>query len=80
MASVRVFEYTNHEGKVATRTVVGGRIHWLDAPGWGYAPGWFLTGNCLDRMATRSFAFTNMRPAEGTPLSAAGALILTELR
>jgi len=82
MAQEVTFEYTNHEGVTSVRTVMIDRISWWDEPDFGYAPGWFATGFCLDRQAIRSFKMdpAHMRPVPGVPLSGFGHFILAQVR
>lgn len=82
MAQTATFEYTNHRGEVAVRTVMVERISWIDEPDFGYKPGWFATGLCLDRKAIRSFALdpAHMRPVPGDAISTHGRNILCVVR
>lgn len=60
MDKIITFTYRNHRGEVAERRVRGGLLVWLGAPGYGYKPGWFITGTDVDKEATRSFALSNI--------------------
>jgi len=63
------FNYLNHRGEKALRTVTPLSVEYIAAPGFNYQPGWFLNGFCHDRQQTRTFAFTNIEPVsvhEGT--------------
>lgn len=62
MRQVVKFTYKNHRGEVAERTVTVDSIQYLTDPGYGYPPGWFVSGMCHDRQARRSFAFANIVP------------------
>lgn len=59
------FDYLNHHGKLATRHVEVSRLQFEFRPGFGYQPGWFLNGTCLDKKATRSFALDRIILPEG---------------
>lgn len=58
--NILTFDYVNHSGIMATRRVVPDRISFLVNPGFGYQPGWFLVGICLDKNDWRSFALTRI--------------------
>lgn len=60
MRPVISFGYTNHHGKTANRRVIPDALEYIQAPGFGYPPGWFLSGMCLDKNERRSFALSNM--------------------
>lgn len=53
------FLYKNHRGEVAQRTCMAHSLQYLVAPGYGYQPGWFITGD-VEGKGTRSFALANM--------------------
>ena len=59
------FTYKNHRGEIAERTVRQAILEHHSSPGHGYAPGWFITGLCLDKGERRSFALTNIIIPEG---------------
>lgn len=61
MGPAATFRYKNHRGEIAERTVTLGTIEYLPEPGYGYKPGWFLSGWCHDKRARRSFAFANIQ-------------------
>jgi hypothetical protein len=66
MPVVAFFKYKNHRGEVADRRVRVETIGWIEEPGFGYEPGWFISGHCLDKGDRRSFAFVNIvRPDNG---------------
>jgi hypothetical protein len=82
-----VFEYTNWRHETELRRVVPDRIVWLDDPGYGYKPGWFLIAWDLKKKAMRQFLFDPavMRPAETAldgrePVSSHGVNILMVVR
>jgi len=54
------FWYLNHNGKRAQRTVLVDSLEFLVAPGFGYQPGWFLSGWDCDKKARRSFALSRV--------------------
>lgn len=54
------FTYLNHHGKEAARTVDVECLEFQRSPGYGYQPGWFLTGHCHDKDARRSFALSRI--------------------
>lgn len=54
------FEYKNYRGEIATRTVHVYCLEYRQTPGFGYEPGWFLSGFDVDRQAMRSFALENI--------------------
>lgn len=83
MAQTAVFEYTNHRGDVGNRTVMVDRIVWMDDPGYGYEPGWFVIGVDLDRKEQRQFRLgggEHARPSGDFPISAHGRNILVAVR
>lgn len=55
------FTYSNHRGEVEKRTIIPHKLEYMPKPGFGYEPGWFLTGYCKGRKALRSFALTNIQ-------------------
>lgn len=54
------FKYRNHGGKEAIRTIEVQSLDFLRNPGFGYQPGWFLTGICEDKKEVRSFALSHI--------------------
>lgn len=60
------FEYNNWRGETEVRRVIPDRIVWMDAPDYGYKPGWFLIAWDMKRGAMRQFSFDpeRMRPAQ----------------
>lgn len=80
------FEYTNWRNETEVRRVVPDRVSWMDEPGFGYAPGWFLVGWDLHKDAMRQYSLdpARMRPindaGERTPLSSHGINILLQVR
>lgn len=58
------FEYKNHRDEIETRTVEPISLDYLNEPGYGYSPGWFLTAKDFSRgrdgSETRSFALSNI--------------------
>ena len=61
------FDYLNHRGVVERRRIIPESISLDCHPGYGYQPGWFLNGFCLDRKARRSFALTRFALKELPP-------------
>jgi predicted DNA-binding transcriptional regulator YafY len=61
------FEYKNHRGEVATRRVKPIGVMFVRNPSYGYQPGWFLHGRCLDKDAIRSFALCNIILPDNEP-------------
>lgn len=58
------FMYLNHHGKLAERRVAVECVEFQHNPGFGYQPGWFVTGLCLDKRARRSFALNRIELPE----------------
>lgn len=54
------FVYKNHRGEIKQRTVDVLSFDYNPNPGFGYEPGWFITGFCHDKKAMRSFALENI--------------------
>lgn len=65
------FAYNNHRGVTEARTIDVYSLDFLTKPGFGYQPGWFLTGRCHARNATRSFALSHivLTPEESAPVN-----------
>lgn len=59
------FEYKNHRGEVTQREIILDALEWINAPGFYYQPGWFLSGFDCDKQARRSFALCNIILPEG---------------
>ena len=55
-----VFTYRNYKGEHEVRTVIPTSVDFLSDPGFGYQPGWFLTGIDVDRKEKRSFFLANI--------------------
>ena len=60
MNKIVYFTYRNYKGKESRRRVKVDSIEFIRDPGFGYQPGWFLSGMDLDKNARRSFAFSSM--------------------
>lgn len=58
------FFYRNHRGELAERTVTVDSVEYVREPGYGYPPGWFVSGHCHDKGARRSFAFSSIQQPE----------------
>lgn len=54
------FKYKNHNGQEAIRHVEVESLDFLVNPGFGYQPGWFLSGICQDKKERRSFALSHI--------------------
>lgn len=54
------FKYKNHRGEETVRNVDVKSIDFVLNPGYGYQPGWFLSGICQDKQANRSFALSHI--------------------
>lgn len=50
------FEYLNHNGKRSDRDVDIDSLEYHRNPGFGYQPGWFVSGWDYDKANRRSFA------------------------
>lgn len=63
------FRYINHRGKEEQRKVSLEAIEFHQNPGYGYQPGWFVSGWDHDRQGRRSFALSRivMKSWEGPP-------------
>ena len=55
-----VFTYMNHEGEQEQRFVVVDTLEFLNKPGFGLQPGWFLSGWCSKAKTRRSFALARI--------------------
>jgi hypothetical protein len=58
--SKAIFLYKNHRGETELRKVSQVRLELIKNPGFGYQPGWFLSGWDIARQAKRSFALSNI--------------------
>lgn len=58
---IATFNYKNHRGEIALRTVEVQSLDFLYNPGFGYQPGWFLSGICQDKGERRSFALSHIQ-------------------
>lgn len=61
------FQYRNHRQEINERDVTLDSIEFLEKPGYGYEPGWFIQGYDHDRSARRSFKFENIIPDPASP-------------
>lgn len=50
-----IFDYTNHRGHLAVRTVTGAYL-WYGSTEHHPEPQWFIRGYCTDRKQYRDFA------------------------
>lgn len=66
-----MFAYKNHRGEISERVVDAVEIRFLENPGFGYEPGWFLIGKPEDRSELRQFRLDpdHMRPIPGVHTS-----------
>lgn len=55
------FNYKNWRGEVTVRHVKVESLDFYMSPGFGYQPGWFLSGICQDKKERRSFALTHIQ-------------------
>jgi hypothetical protein len=60
MTHTVTFVYTNHRGITGERTIDVDSIEWHQEPGFGYQPGWFISGRCHEKDARRSFAMSRI--------------------
>lgn len=60
MSSTITFNYLNHRGETEERTIDVAAVEFQRNPGYGYQPGWFISGFCHDRKARRSFALNRI--------------------
>jgi predicted DNA-binding transcriptional regulator YafY len=58
------FLYLNHAGKLSGRTVTVDSVEFHRNPGFGYQPGWFISGFDHDKAARRSFALSRIQLPE----------------
>jgi len=58
--NIATFQYKNHRGEIAIRSVAVDAIEFIREPGYNYQPGWFISGICQDRMQRRSFALSHI--------------------
>lgn len=49
------FTYINHNGKKSRRTINPETLEFDFKPGYGYQPGWAISGYCHDKEARRTF-------------------------
>jgi predicted DNA-binding transcriptional regulator YafY len=54
------FTYLNHHGKKEVRTIDPESLEFIKNPGFGYQPGWFLSGRCHEKNARRSFSLNRI--------------------
>lgn len=68
MSKTLAFAYVNHRGESEARVIDVVSLDFIRKPGFGYQPGWFLTGWCHSRNAIRSFALSHivLTPEEAT--------------
>lgn len=55
-----IFTYRNHKGAERLRRVQIQSLDFFSNPGYGYQPGWHLTGLDLDKNEVRSFALSHI--------------------
>lgn len=74
------FRYLSHRDKIEDRHILFNRVEFLSAPGFGYAPGWFVRGQDFDReMADRSFALDRIIIPAQSASGPQGAWVLFSL-
>lgn len=73
------FVYTNYKGETEERDIDVLEITYMSKPGFGYEPGWFLTGRDRGRGGdVRSFRFDGrMTPTAGDTAGAMGRNLTT---
>jgi predicted DNA-binding transcriptional regulator YafY len=49
------FVYKNHRGDIRERVIIPDAIEFISVSNFGYQPGWYLSGYCMDKCARRSF-------------------------
>ena len=54
------FQYINHRGEMSLRTLDVDALEFHFNPGYGYQPGWFISGFDMERQARRSFALSRI--------------------
>lgn len=54
------FTYRNHRGKESQRTVDVDAVEFVHKPGFGYQPGWVISGFDHDKQARRSFKLSHI--------------------
>ena len=54
------FIYTNHKGNKRRRTITVDSIEFHRKPGYGYQPGWFVSGIDMEKRLRRSFALSHI--------------------
>ena len=52
--------YLNHAGKKAHRIIKVDSVEFIGKVHFGYQPGWFISGFCLEKQARRSFALSRI--------------------
>jgi hypothetical protein len=58
--TVVTFRYLNYKGEESDRTIADPVLEYHSHPGFGYQPGWFISGYDASRDARRSFALTHI--------------------
>ena len=53
------FTYLNHRGETSERTVEAHSVEYLVDPGYGYQPGWFISGE-VEGKGRRSFSLSRI--------------------
>ena len=61
-----LFKYKNHRGELGIRSLDIECVEFLPDPGYGYQPGWFISGLDTDKNARRSFALSHIIFPEGS--------------
>lgn len=54
------FRYKNYKGEERERTVDVHSVEYRATPGFGYGPGWFISGRDHEKNGYRSFALSNI--------------------
>jgi len=63
------FTYTNHRGEKRTRRVMPLGVEYIQQPGYGYEPGWFLRAFDPEKTALRAFRLSHIDIQPGEHLS-----------
>lgn len=61
------FDYLNHNGHTSTRHIEVDSVEFHHRPGWGYQPGWFVSGWDFDKHSRRSFSLSRIIIPEHFP-------------
>lgn len=62
------FDYLNHNGKLARREIEPDALEFIFDPGFGYQPGWVISGHDFAKEARRSFFLPRIVFPDSPPL------------